>query len=1165
MPFLEHLEELRWRILWTLIALLLGTLIGFWLVEHFDVIGLLKRPIAPFLPSSGRLYFTHPTDAIMVIFKLSIIMGIVLASPVITWQAWAFFSPALYAREKRYIIPVLFGGLVLFIAGVMLAYLFVLPAAFRILLGFQPAEFEPIITADNYFGFALQLILAFGLAFELPLVIMVLSLFGVVTPKFLSDNRRYWVVIAALAAAVITPTPDAMMMLVMMVPLLLLYELGILLARLVGRRREESPAGPGVTVVLCLVLAGAVATPARAQVRPPPRQGTAVVPQQQGAQDTAAARRAQAGQAIDTASARRMGLPTSPTRPIPAGDSVMNELLQRKGFQVIRYAGDSVTFHADTRNIDLSGSAVVEQEGSTLEADSVRFAQTSCQIVAGGAPKLFDQGTVLVGEGMTYDTCLKRGVVTEALTKFNQSGVDWFMRGKLSIDSASTRIYADRSTITSSDLPLPDYHFSAGKVKWVSNTLMVARPAVLYVRDVPVLWLPFIFQDMHRGRRSGMLTPRFGINDIVRSNPRYRRHVSNVGYYFAINDYFDVQTAMDWQSGQSITLSGQTQYRWLNRFIVGSLNLTQVYDVDAASRSLALRWDHNQDFDIRTRLRANIDYASSARVLQRNRVGTEIYTANLRSAANFSKQLSWGTLSLGGDRSQELSSGVVTLRVPSLSLAPAPINLSNAVTWSPSFSFSNDRTSHQPAGLLVLPPVDGVPVADSVFSTTENSNLAVGTPFRIGRWNVPLNFSMAHTYNDRADSVRLRDPGDTTRTITRYYGENFSTQLDWSTSVGLPTLFNASWKLQPSVGIQNSVGGAFAIRNRFSGGSFVTQGKRLSFSASVTPSLFGFFPGIGPLSRIRHSVSPSLRWSLAPSATVPEAYARALDPTRPPVLTSPRTHTLSLGISQTFEGKFRSPNQDSTANPADARKIKLLSIQSDGMSYDFEKAKLPGQNGWLTQAIGNTFTSELLPGFSISTNHDLWEGVVGSDTSRFRPFLTSVSARFSLSSSTLRGLGALLTGKRDVAPQVPTPGDTLNRGIPAQIGTPLRPGLGVFDRRPTALTQPGSRKPFIAAVTFDYSRARPGITAVGLANRSMGLGVGFSPTRAWSATWDTRYDFTAKQFQQHTVRLERDLRRWRATFGFTRDPVGSFSFDFFVTLLDQPEIKFQYDQETNNR
>ncbi len=238
MPFLDHVEELRWRILWSGLTLLLATGTGFWVVQHFDVIGLLKQPIAPFLPESGRLFYTHPTDAFVVSLQLALLMGGVLASPVIGWQAWAFLAPALHAREKRYILPVLSAGTLLFLAGVAMAYHWVLPAAFRILLGYQQANFEPIITLDNYFGFSLQLVLAFGICFELPLVITMLSWFGVVTPRSLSRWRRYWIVIAAIIAAVLTPTPDALSMLVMLVPLVLLYEVGLVMARITARRKD---------------------------------------------------------------------------------------------------------------------------------------------------------------------------------------------------------------------------------------------------------------------------------------------------------------------------------------------------------------------------------------------------------------------------------------------------------------------------------------------------------------------------------------------------------------------------------------------------------------------------------------------------------------------------------------------------------------------------------------------------------------------------------------------------------------------------------------------------------------------------------------------------------------------------------------------------------------
>src|SRR5215210_3929767 len=126
MPFLDHLEELRFRILRSLGAVVAGFALGLWLVQRFQLVSLLKRPIAPYL-TGGKLVVTSPTEPVMIVFKLGFIVGLVLASPVILWQVWAFLAPALYAREKKALVPALFAGSVLFLTGSVLAYLYVVP------------------------------------------------------------------------------------------------------------------------------------------------------------------------------------------------------------------------------------------------------------------------------------------------------------------------------------------------------------------------------------------------------------------------------------------------------------------------------------------------------------------------------------------------------------------------------------------------------------------------------------------------------------------------------------------------------------------------------------------------------------------------------------------------------------------------------------------------------------------------------------------------------------------------------------------------------------------------------------------------------------------------------------------------------------------------------
>jgi Tat protein translocase TatC len=1164
MPFLDHLEELRWRILWSLLALVAGTVVGFLLVQHVDVLGLLKRPIAPFLPD-GRLFITRPTDAFLITLKLAVLVGIVLAAPVVIWQAWAFLSPALYERERRFVVPALGAGLVLFLGGVVLAYLWVLPAALRILFGFQRADLETIITADAYFSFAAQLMLAFGVMFELPLVIVLLAVFRIVNPAFFARNRPFALVIAAILAAFLTP-PDVVSMMMLLVPLMLLYEGGIIVARILWRSKREPTIGGALLVMAAL--SGLAPGSAQAQ------EGRRARPDSVRAarKDSLARAGPPGGQALDTAAARRLGLPTEPSRAFPQPDSVLSALLELEGYRIVRYAADSVVLYADSQAVDLVGNGLVEQEGATLEADTVRLRQAECRLAAAGTPSLFEKGTVLTGDRMRYDTCERRGFVEGALTNFEQSGVDWYLRGGLSVDSASVRLFAGNSNLTSCDLPEPHYHFSSGAVKWVNNTILIARPTTLYVRDVPVLWLPFIFQDMRPGRRSGFLAPRFGINDLVRPNAGYARHVTNVGYYLALSDYFDLQLAMDWYSGSSVSLAGEFRYRWLDKFMQGGIGITRLWEEGAdgvgGGRSLRLRWGHQQTFNLNTRLNASVDYVTSARVLERNTVDPYLATAALGSSVNFSKRFDWGTMVLGGTLRQDLTNNAVTQSLPSLSLTPVPLDI-GIVTWTPSLTLRNDRAYNQRGYTIegIPQPGDTVLPLDSILVENRVTDLQLATPLDIGGWNWQNSLSIRDEVREQRSVERVPDPDNPGDSVTRYNGIDFATSVDWNTAFSLPTLFPGSWKLQPSVGIQNTTSGPFMIRNRNTNGAFVQQGKRLSFGASLSPSLFGFFPGFGPLSRIRHKVSPTLRWSYAPAATIPEDYARATRAGGTLQLRSPVQNQVSVGLSQNVEGKLKPAEGDTTTDPRNARKVKLLSVSTSEVVYDFEQAKEPGRTGWKTDVVSNQLTSDLLPGFSLSMSHDLWIGVVGTDTARFKPFLNRLSARFTISERTITSILGIIAG-RGPSPTTDEPAPPLDTAVTTGlIPGPSGDRFQDYDRRPTRGV---GRRPFSLSVTYDDLRTRPEETTsrsplASQANRTVGLSIGFDPTRNWAVSWSTQYNLTTGEFGQHVIRLERDLHRWRATFQFLKSPNGNFAFNFFISLLDQPDIKLNYDQQTVER
>lgn len=241
MPFLDHLEELRRRILWSVVAILVGAAIGFWLVTHFDVLNLLIDPVRPYL-GEGKLKYLSPTDPFFITIKLAVVVGLLLALPILVHQVWAFVSPALTRRERRTIVPTLYLGLVLFLAGVAMAYFLALPMTLKFMMGFQAESLEESLVIGAYLGFVIKMLLGFGAVFELPVVILVLALLGVVDSKMLASKRRHALVINVVVASLLTPGDVIVLTLFMMVPLILLYEMSIGLAKLVERRRPEAEA-----------------------------------------------------------------------------------------------------------------------------------------------------------------------------------------------------------------------------------------------------------------------------------------------------------------------------------------------------------------------------------------------------------------------------------------------------------------------------------------------------------------------------------------------------------------------------------------------------------------------------------------------------------------------------------------------------------------------------------------------------------------------------------------------------------------------------------------------------------------------------------------------------------------------------------------------------------
>jgi sec-independent protein translocase protein TatC len=238
MPFLDHLEELRKRLFWVAGAVVIGVVIAFVLLSKLDIIRLLERPILPLLHGQ-KLIYTHPGTSFHILLNASLVLGIILASPVVVGQLWGFLAPALYAHEKRVVVPVVISMVALFLAGVALSYFVVLPLTLRFLMSIESTALTPMISATEYFDFAISMCLAFGAVFEVPIAILALTALGLITPQFLSKYRRHAIVVCLTAAAFITPGADPYSLFALAIPLYFLYELSVFVAMFAWRKRQK--------------------------------------------------------------------------------------------------------------------------------------------------------------------------------------------------------------------------------------------------------------------------------------------------------------------------------------------------------------------------------------------------------------------------------------------------------------------------------------------------------------------------------------------------------------------------------------------------------------------------------------------------------------------------------------------------------------------------------------------------------------------------------------------------------------------------------------------------------------------------------------------------------------------------------------------------------------
>jgi hypothetical protein len=714
-------------------------------------------------------------------------------------------------------------------------------------------------------------------------------------------------------------------------------------------------------------------------------------------------------------------------------DSVMLRLLNTPGYSVTRYQGVEISFDALTRAIQLTRNAIVQRDSQLVKSDTIKYSGQGSEVRVGtdsaGRSVFVTPGQApIVSRGPgTYDIATRRASVGNIRTSVAQNGEVLQITGDRftvvasgdSVTNANDATYYLRDgTITACEDSIPDYYFKAKEIKR-TGSFVVARPAVLYIGDVPVMWLPFLFQDVRGGRHSGILSPNVGISDIVRNSPSYRRQVEGLGYYWAISDYLDAQASFDWRSsaGQAdpfdvafTRYNGEFRYRWLERYVTG--NLATAYTIQGNARNTAISWGHSQDFTRNSSLRVDANYVSNTQIHRSTNVNPYAVLSTIRSSANYNQRIGPASFTLGGQRSQQPGRSQTDQTFPTFSMNTSPLNLGTWLTWTPSLSYTSHQVTgiDQPSSLGLLLRRGTTPAGvDTIFGDTlrrnaYDSNLSFDTPLTIFGYAIGNRFTVTSRRNDFPEAAIVTDVR-TGVAEERIYATTFGTQVDWTPTFTLPPLARNDFNLSASMSLSNVDPSAYWIRNERTSGQWVHQSKRPTFGISASPTLFGLFGGFGPFTRIRHSITPVLGYSYAPQADVSDEFLAAIGRTRAGsngqqtgYLGALRQNALSFQLSTNVEAKTRSPND---SNPEAGDKLKLLSLNFTPLAYDLERARYTGQaiRGLTTQNFGYTVRSDLLPGFDLGVDYSLFEGATVSDSARFSPFRERVTASFSFSNT----------------------------------------------------------------------------------------------------------------------------------------------------------------------
>jgi hypothetical protein len=324
----------------------------------------------------------------------------------------------------------------------------------------------------------------------------------------------------------------------------------------------------------------------------------------------------------------------------PVPDSLVLSIAAREGRALTRFYGDNFTVNATTGTVVLLGNpAAISRDSAVIVGDTIIY-NDSTQILVVRGPHIVlrdparNASDVEARGVMSYDMLSGRAALHDVCTDTMEGGDRYFLCAGAAAfvrDSVSGRsgMYGHYGSLTTCDDPNPHFHIRANSFKMIFGRFLVARPATFYIADVPIMVFPFIINDLRQGRRSGLLSPRFGLSDVVRNSSSYRRQIEDVGFYWSMNDYMDAKVWLDWRSGSSgtqadpgwIRYRGLLQYKWLDRFLSGQIAVGHSRQATGQTNT-SFQLTHQQDFSLKRRLSLDLNYVTSTQLQQQRRCST---------------------------------------------------------------------------------------------------------------------------------------------------------------------------------------------------------------------------------------------------------------------------------------------------------------------------------------------------------------------------------------------------------------------------------------------------------------------------------------------------------------------------------------------------------------